>query len=337
MRVLGAAGDPSDVAAILARSATIRRPEVRVAVAFALTRMGEPARRGARWQPTSHAWRRPRRRRDRVLAALMLRECDPEARQSTAAPLGVAPRRCRSPTWSCAALAAVRWPEDADLLPAAARPHPRPAHRRGRRRRRWSGPGRPRCAVVDEGLSSAELDRRVQELFVRVARDVGGPSRRRGAARPHRAPRPRHRAGGDARARRASGPPTRGRRRRRTHGSSRSCRATSSTPRTCSAPSSRFDDEPSADPAARRVARRARPAAPAGHRGAVDATRHRRPRPRRVPARPARRALPRAGHRVAGRDPDRRGARRWSPLLEPNLSPARAPAPPQPLLPARVR
>ena len=74
-----------------------------------------------------------------------------------------------------AALAAVRWPEDADLLPEAAR------HIHDRRTAEAAidvlvRAGEDALPVVAEGLSSTELDRRVQELFVRVARDAGGPS-----------------------------------------------------------------------------------------------------------------------------------------------------------------
>ena len=55
VRVLGAAGDPSDVPAILARRG-MPSQEVRVAVAFALTAPGR-ARGAARWRPTSPASR----------------------------------------------------------------------------------------------------------------------------------------------------------------------------------------------------------------------------------------------------------------------------------------
>ena len=270
------------------RGRTIPSQEVRVAVAFSLTRLGEHdgaatvAADIARLAVGEMA-------HDRVLAALMLHECDPEARIDRA-PLGAAPRRSEITTW-CAR----RWRR-------CGGPRTPPCSRRwsatspiGRRPRppssRSSEPGRPRMGVVDDGLSSDALDRRVQELFVRVARDVGGPAAI-AVLRDHIEHRDPDIGLAVMRALAAIEPPDAVVwLPRRTHGSWRSCPATSSTPRTCSAPWSRSMTSRPLTLLRAALARRARPAVPAGHRGAVDATRHRRPRPCRLPARPARRAL----------------------------------------------
>ena len=214
----------------------------------------------------------------------------------------------------CAALAAVRWPGRRPA-PGGGRPHPRSATPRPPStcscepgRRRWAWSTRP---VV------RELDRRVQELFVRVRarhrRTRGG----RGAPRSHRAPRPRRRARGDARARgpRARGPAAADapdpRELAVVH-------RDASTPPTCSAPWSRS-----------RTSRRLASSGGAADElellrrrviaALVDAARHSRPQPGRLPAGPAGRALPRAGDRVARRHPRGPGALgRRAPRAEPH-------------------
>ena len=263
----------------------------------------------------------------------MLHECDPEARIDRASARR-APLRSRSRRGVRGA--------GGTAVARGRRPAPgggRPPRTIGRRPRPPSTSlvraGEAAMGVVDDGLSSDELDRRVQELFVRVARDVGGPAaiavlrdhiehrdpdvglavmRALAAIEP-----------ADIAAAAAPDP-------RELEVVPRDVEHAAHVLRALVA----FEDEPSLVPAARGVARRARPAVPAGHRGALDAARHRGPRPCRLPARPARRALPRARDRVAGRDPHRSGARGGRPPRAEPLA-AGAPAPAQPLLPARVR
>ena len=131
--------------------------EVRVAVAFSLTRLGEHdsaatvAADIARLAVGEMA-------HDRVLAALMLHECDPEARIDRARA-----RRCSSVDADhdvvCAALAALRWPEDAALLPAVVGHLADRSTVRGRRRvartSRRGGDGRGRRRPVVRRARSA--------------------------------------------------------------------------------------------------------------------------------------------------------------------------------------
>ena len=171
VRVLGAAGDRSDVPAILARAGDASQ-DVRVAVAFSLTRLGEPdsaasvAADIARLAVGETA-------DDRVLAALMLHECDPEALIDRA-PLA---RLLSDGDHDVvrAALGALRWPEDGAMLPAVV------GHLADRSTSEGAveslvRAGEAAMGVIAEGLSSDTVERRVQELFVRVARDVGGPA-----------------------------------------------------------------------------------------------------------------------------------------------------------------
>ncbi|MET0901765.1 MAG: hypothetical protein ABWZ52_00865, partial [Acidimicrobiales bacterium] len=171
VRVLGAAGAPSD-AVTVAALADDPAPEVRVAVAFALPRVDSDdgaARIGSEIARLAGS----RVTDDRVLAARMLRECDPELGMDRGA-LGALLTDADADVVE-AALAAVRWPEDADRLPEAAH------HIHDRCTAEAAidvlvRAGEDALPVVAEGLSATELDRRVQELFVRVARDIGGPS-----------------------------------------------------------------------------------------------------------------------------------------------------------------
>ena len=169
VRVLGAVGSGEDVGAVTARFDD-PSDDVRLAVAFALTRMeGDAGRRIITEEIQQRAT--SEEAHDRALAASMLRECDPEA--------GISRSILRSlladPVEEvvCAALAAVRLPWDGDVLPAAAEHihDPRTAEAAVEMLVRA---GDAALDVVDDGLRSTGLDRRVHELLVRAARDVGG-------------------------------------------------------------------------------------------------------------------------------------------------------------------
>jgi HEAT repeat protein len=170
VRVLAAAHEPSDVDAVLAHAADPSR-DVRLAVAFALTRMSDEAglasldadigRLSASENPD-----------DRALAGLLLGECDPGSPvdRSVLQPL----LADADPDVVVAALGAVQWPDDAERLAAVA------VHVHDRRTAEAAvdaliRSGDAALEPVDRGLSTPSPDRRSQELLVRVARTVGGP------------------------------------------------------------------------------------------------------------------------------------------------------------------
>lgn len=171
IRVLGAARHPSDLAGIAAH---LSDPAfgVKVAVAFALTRVGDDA---VRVQVATEIARLARSEvaDDRVLAAVMLGEVerDRSIDRTTLRTLVVDP----DSDVVDAALDALRWPEDAELLSEVA------GHLD---HRRTSGAavdalvraGDAALVIVDEGLRGDEHGRHVQELLVRVSREIGGSS-----------------------------------------------------------------------------------------------------------------------------------------------------------------
>ena len=170
IRALGAAGDPSDLTAIAARS-TDAAPEVRVAVAFALSHVGDD---GFRAQVATDIDRllRSDLASERIVAARMLGAVTPGCwldRTGLGALLDDPDADVAN-----AALDALRWPEDAEPISELVE------HLDNRR---TSGAaldalvriGDPALGVVDEGLRSTEHSRYVQEMLVRAGRDIGGP------------------------------------------------------------------------------------------------------------------------------------------------------------------
>ena len=267
-----------------ARSADARRPRPRRADARA------SRSRATGWiGPVLRsllADRRPRRRQRRARRA-------PMARGRGAAPRGRGPPR--RPT---------------DRRPGGRRAGPRRRRRARRRRRR---PARRRRTDVT-----------CQEMLVRAGREIGGPSAIAVLAR-HVEHRDREVGLAVMRALAALGPRTSTRRRRRRRAD-----------RTIRRPSVVRDDlehathalralvafeaRPGRDAAARRAARRAGADPPAGPRRVLDAPRHRRVRPGRVPARAAR-LRTRTRSRWSGSTSRLTGTDRAAvALLEPRLS-----------------
>lgn len=169
IRCLGETGSPTDLVAIAMRSKD-PAPEVRMAVAFAVSRVGDDRLR-AQVATDIERLRDSERASDRALAALMLGEVESA---------GVLDRTgLRSllddpdPEVVSAALGALRWPEDAELVPALA------AHLDDRRTAGAASDalvriGEPALVVVDAGLRGDEHGRTVQEMLVRAAREIGG-------------------------------------------------------------------------------------------------------------------------------------------------------------------
>ena len=266
-----------------------------MAVAFALSRLGDDAVRAqvaadiARLAPVgdrersrrcrAHAGRRRARAwMDRTVLRTLLADADTEVVN--------------------AALAALRWPEDAALLPAIA---VQLDHRRtaGAAVDALVRVGEPALVVVDDGLRSDEHGRHVQEMLVRVGREIGGPSAI-AVLRGHVEHHDREVGLAVMRALAALGPAT-GRAGDRVEASdtattrpisrARSWRTTSNMrPTPCGA--RRVRGRPGGDAAVRRAAGRARADPPARPRRLLDAPRHCGFRPGRLPARAARRAIP---------------------------------------------
>jgi HEAT repeat protein len=169
IRVLGAAGAESDLVAIAPLS-NDTAPEVKAAVVFALTRIGNDEVRAkvarevallASSDATS----------DRVLAASMLRECGARcgSERSTLRAL-VADADCRVVN---AALAAVRFPDDADLVDVVA-DHVDDRQTAGASAEALVRAGDVALAVVDKRLRDPERSVHTLALFVRVGREIGG-------------------------------------------------------------------------------------------------------------------------------------------------------------------
>ena len=107
---------------------------------------------------------------DRTLAAHMLGEVDPGTwtERATLRALLSDP----DPDVANEALAALRWPEEADLLPDVVGhlDHRRTA---GAAVDVWSEPATTLLAIIDEGLRRDEHGRHAQELLVRAGREIG--------------------------------------------------------------------------------------------------------------------------------------------------------------------
>ncbi len=169
VRVLGLACDPQDRTAI---DAAWSDPalEVRVAAAFALSRMNDDAVHAdltVRLDRLIH----DADERHRVSGARMLAALDP------AAPVDRGVIRAlltdRSPDVVDAALDALRWPEDRAVLPLVVEQLERRRHRRAAVAALVRA-GEAALDLVDAGLGDPGLDPHAQEHLVRVARDVGG-------------------------------------------------------------------------------------------------------------------------------------------------------------------
>ena len=171
VRALGAAGEPSDLAGIAAHTSD-SASEVKVAVAFALTRVGGDH---ASVQVATEIGRLARSGAapDRVVAARMLGEVAPGSRMDR--PALRALLADPDPDVVNAALDALRWPEDTDLIAEVA------GHLDDRQTAGAAVDALVRAsdaalAVIDDGLRGDEHGRHVQEMLVRAARDVGGSS-----------------------------------------------------------------------------------------------------------------------------------------------------------------
>jgi HEAT repeat protein len=171
IRALGAAGSRSDVAAIAARG-TDSTPDVAVAVAAALSRLGDDTVRAevsadiARLGGSSV-------HRDRTVAALMLGVVEPGdwVDRTTLHDL----LADLDPAVVNAALSALRSPDDAALVPEI-------ASRLEDRRTSAAAldalvrVGDAALVVIDDGLRDGVHSRRVLEMLVRAAREIGGSS-----------------------------------------------------------------------------------------------------------------------------------------------------------------
>ena len=169
IRVLGVAGTPTDLARIAACSNDVSI-DVKVAVAFALTRMGDDAVRADVASEISRLVRSDSPC-DRTLAALMLGEHGPGTAMDRT-PLRALLSDSDSHVVN-AALAACRLQDDTDLLAEVVR-------RLDNRRTAGAAVdalvrgGDAALVVVDEGLGGGELSRRTQELLVRIGREIAG-------------------------------------------------------------------------------------------------------------------------------------------------------------------
>ncbi len=311
IRALGAASIPSDLAAIAVYSQD-PTPEVKVAVAFALTSVGDDAVR-AEVGAEIHRLARSDATDDRKLAAVMLGEVVPgdAIDRATLRTLMADP----DPDVVDEALAALRWPEDAELLSEVA------LHLD---HRRTSGAavdalvraGDAALTVVDEGLQGDEPSRHAQELLVRVAREIGSSSAV-AVLRGHVAHPDREVGLAVMRALATLGPSDPG-----LHsdppGSSTGTPdpdriGRRAGPRTCDphpGGARRVRERAGGRPAGRGSEGRAGARAGARARRVLDAPRHRGVPPGRLPARPARSAIPCARARVARRHADRHGSGR---------------------------
>ncbi len=170
IRVLGAAGSSVDLALIESCADDAAR-EVRAAVVFALTRMGDGARR-AHVVAQIDAAAASTDAAERAAAAEMLAAFDrggPADRHSLRTLL-----EDPDDTVVKAALGALRSPDDQALLPLVLTKLDHPPTT-GAAAAALAAAGSSALPLVDEGLDSSELTRRAKETLARVARDIGGP------------------------------------------------------------------------------------------------------------------------------------------------------------------
>ena len=287
IRVLGSAGDPADRVAIDAHWDD-PAPEVRVAVAFALSRMDDES---VRTELASRIGALADSDRDelRLVAARMLAVVDPAAPIDRAALRDLLGDGC--PEVVDAALDALREPEDRNLLPLVVE------RLDGRHHRRAAVDALVRAGdaaleLVDAALREPAPEPHVQEVLVRVAREVGQRDRGDGAALARGASRPRGGARGDAsaRGRRRARRRGDGCERRHPHRRGRSRRPGARDTRRAGARGARVRSGRHA--AHRRARRRARPARGARARGVRSRAGHRAVRACRVPTRAARPRVP---------------------------------------------
>ncbi len=169
--MLGAAGTPADLPGIAAR-ASDDAPEVRVAVAAALSRVGDDTVRAEVAADLTRLGRSPHAS-DRALAALMLGAVptSPGLDRTALRTLLTDPE----PDVVNAALAALRWPDDASLVAEIA------SHLDDRRTGAAAVDalvrvGEAALAVIDDGLRAEAHGHHVREMLVRAAREIGGPA-----------------------------------------------------------------------------------------------------------------------------------------------------------------
>jgi len=171
LRVLGAARDPADLLVIAAHSGDADA-DVRVAVASALSRVGGDAVR-AELAADIARLARSDLAPDRLMAAQTIGDVEPGAWLDRTALQDL----LADPDADVvnAALAALHWPEDADLIPGVAShlDHRRTA---GAAVEALIGAGDAALVVVDDGLRADQLGRHAQEMLVRVGREIGGSS-----------------------------------------------------------------------------------------------------------------------------------------------------------------
>ena len=177
VHALGSARDPSDLEVILARSSDAA-PVVKIAVAAALSRMGDDAVQAGVASEISRL-SRASESHDRITAAHMLRECEPGSwldRTLLRTLLADA-----DDDVACAALAAIRWPEDAASIVEVV---DRVRHRRsaGAAVDALVRCGRDVLGVVDDSLCSHQFGRRGQELLAASLSDHRRTVRGRRAA-----------------------------------------------------------------------------------------------------------------------------------------------------------
>ncbi|MET1003809.1 MAG: HEAT repeat domain-containing protein [Acidimicrobiia bacterium] len=170
IRVLGAAGSASDLPRLAAHLSDTDAV-VKMAVAFAVTRMDDDA---ARHELSAEVVRLAQSdvAEDRAVAADMLGEYEPGSCVDRARLRALLADRDHHVV--SAALAAFREPDEADLFEIA-------RHLDDRRTARAAADALVRCgdaalSVVEEGLRDGGYSRRAQESLVRVAREIGGPS-----------------------------------------------------------------------------------------------------------------------------------------------------------------
>ena len=171
MRALGALAEPADLD-VIELHAHDPDPDVQVAAVFALTRVGDAAVR-ARVASEIAGRAAAEDPSERVVAARMLGEFEGGG-ASVGRPLGGLLADVDHDVGN-AALDALRWPEDVDLLPDAVE---RLRHRMtaGAATDALVRAGDLALTVMEDAVLDPTRGRRVQELAVKVMRDIGGPS-----------------------------------------------------------------------------------------------------------------------------------------------------------------
>ncbi len=170
IRILGTMGHGSDLAGIETHW-NDAAPDVKAALAFALTRLGDNTARSHVAREIGRLARSPTPA-ERQVAARMLSEVEPGA-GSERTPLQVLISD-PDPEVVNAALAAFRWTEDAALVGDVLRAldHRRTA---GAAVDALVRAGDAALDTVDDGLRDDQHARHAQELLVRAGRDIGGP------------------------------------------------------------------------------------------------------------------------------------------------------------------